>query len=162
MSRFVMWHICKIIQTEMGLSEGQVMIYNQKKNLPPTSGLWVTVGFLTGKPFGSSTKVVDDVETQIVNMGSVMSIDLMSRDESALDRKEDIVAALGSTFAQQMQEKFSFKIGRLPSNFVDVSEVEGAAILFRYNMSFQVQYVLKKTKKVGFYDTFNHTVLVEP
>ena len=39
--------ICEIIQTYMGLTSDQIYIYNQRKKIPPSEGLFVVVGLMS-------------------------------------------------------------------------------------------------------------------
>lgn len=158
-SRFYLKHVCDIIQTELGLEEGFVFLYNQKINKPTVDGLFVSVGVLTPRVFGSKSEFDNGIESQVLYMSSILSVDIMSRDTSALDRKEEVVMALGSNYAQGIQEKYSFKIGRLPTQFVNLSEIDGAAIPFRFNLSPQIQYSVRKSKAVDYYDDFGKSVI---
>ncbi len=161
-SKSFLWNVCTIIQTQLGLANGQVMIYNQKKLIPPTTGLWITVGIVTCKPFGMGTKVSGTVEHQSINMQALVSIDIMSRDDEALNRKEEVIMSLSSTFAEQIQEQYSFKIGKIPPTpLVNLGDVEGAAIPFRFNLTVQMQYMVSRSQSVPYYDQFDHSEIVE-
>jgi hypothetical protein len=152
----VLVFICQILQSELSLTAGQVWISGQKRTVPPTSGMWVVVRYLSGKPFGSKTSFDDGVEFQSVNMSALIQIDIYSQDTSALERKEEVVMALGSTFAQRLQELHAFKIGRLPvAPIADTSAVEGPAIPYRFSLTVQLQYKTEKSKAVDYYSTFD-------
>lgn len=158
----ILLHVCNIIQQGMALENGQVMLYNQKKNIPPTTNLWVTVEYLGGKPFSSVRKFDElGISQQSVTIGAVFTIDIQSRDDSALERKEDVIMALGSQYAQSMQEKYGFKIGRLPSDLQNISGAEGAALPFHFTMSIQVQYKIDKQVPVDYYDQFTDSLITE-
>lgn len=153
----ILWRLCKIIQTQMDLSDEQVWIYDQKRNIPVTSNLWVTVRFLTGKPFGNTSRFDNTTETQVLYMNSVFTIDIFSRDNSALARKEELILAFGSIYAQRLQELYAFKIARLPVSFTDLSLVEGAAIPYRFSTNLQVQYRTTVSRSVDYYEHFSET-----
>lgn len=163
-TRTILWHLGDILKAEMGLTPNQVWIYSQKRKIPPATGLWVVIEFLTGRPYGSKSQFNSDTlqEEQSVNMSALFTIDIFSRNTEALDRKEEILMAMGSIYAQQLQEKFSFKIGRVPVTFNNLSQVEGTAILYRFQITFQVSYAVEKKKSADYYDTFTHTEETEP
>lgn len=160
--KLLLTNVCSILQQEMALADGQVMIYNQKRNIPETTNLWITVGILSNKPFGNTSHFDNGIEVQSVNMGAALSIDIMSRDDSALERNEEILMALGSSFSQSIQEKYAFKIARTPTSFVNLSQIEGPSIPFRFNITMQVIYMVTKKKTIPFYDTFKNSVVVRP
>lgn len=150
----------EIIQRELGLAEERVYIYNQKLMAPQNEGLWVAIGVLNCKPFGNTNKPASSAEgmdsVQSVNMLATLTIDICSRDTSALLRKEEVLMALNSTYAQLQQERNSFFIGQLPpgSQFVNLSEVDGAAIPYRFNISVNIQYFVRKIKDIAYFDEF--------
>lgn len=159
--------ICDIIQVEMGLKKSQVFLWDQKYNVPNNEVLYVAVGVVSCKPFANNIRSDGSGSglsaVQSTNFYSLVSIQIESRDSSALDRKEELVMALRSQYAQRQQELNSFFIGNLPSNFVNLSEIDGAAIPYQFNISVGVQYFISKTKPVEYYDTFETTeVVVDP
>jgi hypothetical protein len=150
---------CEIIQREMNLAEGRVFLWDQKKFQPTDSGLYVIVSELNPKPFASNVKPGSDgwsTAVQIVNMLSTLSLDIISRGPEARDRKEEIIMAFNSIYAQQQQEINSFYIGKIPpgARFSNLSIVDGAAIPYRFNISVNIQYFVTKTKSVPYFDTF--------
>lgn len=162
-STLILKFLCKIIQTQMALSNDQVWIYDQKRNIPVTSNLWVVVRFLTGRVFGNNSIVdpLTGLETQSSYMNGVFAIDIFSKDISALARKEEIVMALVSQFSQRQQELYAFKIARTPIAFTDLSAVEGPAIPYRFSINVQVQYVTKLQRSVDYYDHFSEQTTPE-
>lgn len=158
--------VCDIIQQEMGLENDQVYLWDQKINVPNDLRLYVAVAVITAKPFANLNRTFQDEETgqyveqQTVNMQATLQIDVHSRSPLARDRKEEILMALNSTLAQQYQEAEGFYIARIPTAFVNLSEIEGAAIPYRFNISVAIQYKVSKTKCLPFYDTFQDATLV--
>ena len=153
--------LCEILEKELGLQNGRVYLYNQKIMQPTDAGLYIAVGVLNCKPFGNTNKPAStDLgmdSMQSLNMLATLSIDIISRDTSALLRKEEVVMAFNSTYAQLQQERNSFSVGQLPpgSQFVNLSEVDGAAIPYRFNISINVQYFARKVKTIEFFDEFS-------
>ena len=158
--------ICDIIQTDMGLSDGQVYTYNQKINIPTDSQLYIAVGELSSKPFGSSLtygasgSASGYYSTESVNVMTTVSVDIMSRSTEALHRKEEVVMALNSHYSIQIQEANSFSIAKLPINLVNLGHLEGTAIPYRFNFSFNITYFKSKIQSIDYYDTFSeHTII---
>ena len=61
--------------------------------------------------------------------------------------------------AQQIQEQYSFKIFR-DAPVQDLSVLEGAALLYRYDIPFILMTWTQKVTKVDFFDTFKGEVKV--
>lgn len=156
---------CDILQTFLGLAQGRVYLYNQKIFQPKDAGLYIAVGILNMKPFGNTTPLDGSgsglSSIQSVNTLATLSVNIISRDTSALRRKEEIILALNSIYSQSQQELNSFYVGKLPpgSQFVNLSEVDGAAIPYRFNISVNIQYFATLPKEVPYYDDFSPAVV---
>ncbi len=157
---------CDIIQREMGLANGRVYLWDQKIMQPTDSGLYIAVSVPSCRAFGNVNRPVSSdaglVSQQFVAMQALVDVDIISRGPSARDRKEEVVLALGSDYSEQQQEANSFYIARLPagSRFLNLSNVDGAAIPYRFRISTQIQYFVAKTSSVKYYDTFQTPSLV--
>lgn len=155
--------LCEIIQQELGLTAGHAFIWDQKVFQPTDNLLYAAVSVPSCKPFASNVKpamvggVADWSQAeQVANMLATVDIDLMSRGPDARDRKEELILAINSIYAQAQQEANSFYIGKLPpgSRFVNLSMIDGAAIPYRFKISFNMQYTVTKSKAVPYFDTF--------
>lgn len=157
--------VCDIIEQEMGLATDQVYLWNQKLTIPADDRIYIAVRVASCKPFGSKREegVIDGnySETLTVNMQATLSIDIHGRTPDARDRKEEVLMALKSTYAQSQMELNSFFVAPISTSFVDLSEVEGAAIPYRFNMNVAVQYALLKSKQIAYYDTYSDSVITE-
>lgn len=150
--------VCDIIKNYMELDADQVYLWDQKVNIPKDSKLYIAVGIASCKPFGSSKSFAssDGLEAvQSVNMLARLDINILSRGPAARDRKEEIVLAIGSVYAEQQQELNSFSIGKLPVGFVNLSQDDGAAIPYRFAISVNVQYAFTKSKEAPYFDDFS-------
>lgn len=147
---------CDVIQSELGLADGRVYLWDQKINSPSDQGLWVAVAAMNPKPFGWKS-FLDEFgnEIQSVNMHTTLSVDFISRDSSARDRKEELILALGSIYSRQQQSLNSFRIFPLSQGFVNISGIDGAAIPYRYNITCNIQYFVTKTKAAEYFDDFS-------
>lgn len=163
--------ICELVQFEMKVPDGIVLVYNQKRKLPPAKGFFVNVSFLGGRPFGAKSAQIPDpttgelVEEVSVNQQEMVQIDIFSYDDSARTRNPEIVFAMNSVNAQQVMEKNSIKIARLPSSFVDVSEVQASKRLNRYALAFNLTRAYSRKTVVPSFNEFQNPpkgILVNP
>lgn len=150
--------VCDIIQTAMGLSNGQVYLWDQKTDIPKDSQLYIAVGVLSCKPFGNRPKYDGSGAglnaIQSVNMLATLSIDIFSRGPAARDMKEQVLLALSSPYAEQQMELNSFFIAPLTTSFVNLSSIDGAAIPYRFNLSANLQYFSTLTTPMEYYSSY--------
>lgn len=148
---------CEILQKELGLANGRVYVWDQKIMQPTDSGLYIAVSIPVCTVFGNSNRQSDNGlnSEQMASVLAKLDIDIISRGPSARNRRAEVVLALNSTYAQQQQEAFGFYIGKVPpgSQFINLSNVDGAAIPYRYRISVNLQYAQFKTKPVDYYDS---------
>ena len=158
---------CDILQQELSLAPGRVYVWDQLLLQPKDPGLYIAVAAATPKCFGQS-KRYDGSGSGLVSMQSSnwyvnLNIDLISRGPDARDRKEEVVMALQSDYAESQMNANAFYIARLPNQFVNLSSVDGSLIPYRYNTSVAIQYALSKTENVDYYSTVpDATVTTEP
>lgn len=93
---------------------------------------------------------------QTLNMMATVDIDIISRGPEARDKKELVLLALQSVYSEQQQEANSFYISKLPvgSRFTNLSNIDGAAIPYRYNISMGVQYFIENTQTISYFNQF--------
>lgn len=152
--------LCDVIRTEMGLSEDQVYLWDQKIRIPTDSRLYVAVGVLRCRPFANNINYDSEsglTAVQSTNFSSDVSIDIFSRGPEARERKEELLMALQSIYAEQQQEFNSFRIFSLPTDFINLSDLDGAAIPYQFNITVRMQYFTKKTVNLQYYDQFSST-----
>lgn len=147
-----------VLKKELALTDDQIFLFDQKFENPNDSRLYIAVGVLTCKPFSNSNQSVSVganlTEVQSTNFRAILSIDIQSRSTAALMRKEEVILALNSTYAKQQMELNGFYIAPQSSAFVNLSELDGAAIPYRFNISVTIQYAVTKTKVIPFYNDF--------
>lgn len=149
---------CDVIQAGMNLSEGRVFLWDQKLMLPSDAGLFVAVSVLNCKAFGNTRKYDATSgfnQVQSVNMLALLSLDIISGGPEARDRKEEVIMAFNSTYSQQQQELNSFHIGQLSTNFINLSQLDGSRIPYRFQINLNLQYLVTKTSSVPYFDTFS-------
>lgn len=136
--------IAGLITDEMGLADGICQIYNQRRKLPAVRGFFIDVAIVGQRFHAVAKQYVDDAtqidltEEQRANAQEVIQIDIFSFDDSARLQKVNILFALTGTAAQQLSERWAMKIARLPSSFVDASEVQASKRLNRFAITFNV------------------------
>lgn len=157
--------VCNIFESEMDLAADQVYVFNQKINFPPDSRIYIAVGLVSAKPFGSRNVSVSTSggleEQQSVNMLANLSINILSKGTEALMRKEEVILALKSTYSRSQQEKYGFGIASISNSFVNLSPLEGTSILNRFNIGVNIQYNVSKNKQIAYYDDFSDAVTTE-
>lgn len=150
--------LCDIIRREMSLSAERVYIYNQKIKEPIDQGIYIVLQILNEKPFGNINRGVDSESgfnsSQAVNTMAQVSIDIKSRSLDALYRKNEIIMALKSDYSARQQQANAFYFGKLPTSFVNLSQLDASAIPYRFNITVQMQYAERKLKAVDYYDNF--------
>jgi hypothetical protein len=89
-------------------------------------------------------------------MYAQLQLDIISRGPAARDQKELVILALNSTYSQTQQQANSFLIGTLPAGgqFKNLSNIDGAAIPYRFSIDVGMQYFVSKTTAVPYFNTF--------
>lgn len=159
----------KILIAEMALAEDRVAIYNPNYKIPSFKDLWIVVRFDYSKPYANRSMAAltgvginqQYTEGQFLNTQGFYTISLMSRDLSALNRKEEVPMAFASILSQQMQESNNFRIAPIMPIY-DRSQAEGAAMIFRFDINVTVLDWYQKLKKVDYYDNFHVRVVDDP
>lgn len=147
--------VADIIAKQMGLGADQVYLYNSKIKPPKDSRLYVSINQLTSRVFSSSNKQKNGEEDLAANVFSPLDIMIFSRSTEALHRKEELVLALNSSYSEQQQELNSLKIGKISPAIVPVSQEEGAAIPYAFNITINIQYMVRKVGSYDYYDTLS-------
>jgi hypothetical protein len=133
---------------------------------PTDTNLYVAVSVPSCKPFGNSNRSLSSggglQSDQFVSMLAVTDIDIISKGPAARDRKEEIILAFNSNYAQQQQDANSFYIGKISTGFLNLSDIDGAAIPYRYRISVNMQYAFQKASPVSRFDTFTKTIYTNP
>lgn len=146
-----------IIVQELEISPDRVAIYNTRYQIPKDNDLFIVIENTGSTVFSNRTheETRDDTLYEIQNMScrSTFNIEICSRNDDALRRKEDVYFALNSTYAQNAQEVHSFKISRL-GPIRSAPEEDGAARLYRFISEVICFSWYEKEKAIRHYDTF--------
>jgi hypothetical protein len=158
---------CDVIQTYMNLPVGRVYMWDQKIMQPTDEKLFIPIYNLNPRPFANTTKFrqnfamtgLNQIQTTVIN--ATMQIEVKSRSTEAFDRKEEVIQALHSYYSLSQQEKNGFKIFEVPEDVVNLSEIDGAAIPYRFAITTKIQYRNTKVTPVPYYDTYQVTQVTE-
>lgn len=157
--------ICQVLQRQLDLTDKQIWIYNQKRDIPNDYGVYYVVSYLGQKIIGNIRKEIATqqglMEYQSVHSLAMYQLDVLSRGSKAREMRDKAIMALNSTYSQQVQEANGFQIARNSFQVTNTSEVEGTAELNRYSVSFNVTYMTETTKSIDYYDTFTKEVITE-
>lgn len=159
--------LCGLLRRYMGLAIDQCVVYNQKWLVPPDDRLYLTVSSLgPQRAYGATVETFDGpgggvlLEEIAIPTQEMIGIDLYSRSQEAVDRKEELLMTLASTFAQQLCEQYAMKMARIPMTFADLSGLEGTSRLNRFHLAFAVLRTRSKVTVIEYYDAFSTPALV--
>jgi hypothetical protein len=162
--------LADLFQQQLDLPADRVFIYNQKWKIPPDDDIFIVVSLLTMKPYGSYRRQADDplfglIEVIGTNLQETYTVDIFSRNGMARVRRLELLFALQSTQAQQLSEDNSFRLATVPPVFVDLSGLEGSAILNRYQLTFSLLRAEERKRAIEYFDTFENppkTLITNP
>ena len=160
--------IADILQEELTLDDAHCLLGDQKWRLPEDEAMFCVVFDDTIKPLGS-VKYLDTVSTsptlgseiQQISGVHAIRVEIMSFSNEARVRKEEVMMALNSLYAEQQAESAGIQIGR-PQTPVNASDAEGTSRLLRYVIHVNVSALHQKVKvlpQYGYYDKFNNAVV---
>ena len=138
-----------------------VMIKSQNIKLFNTPNIQITVSTLRNRIYSNRLEhkevVVEDVtkyyEDVYINEDRTMQIDIYSKNNDARIRYPEVQACLSSTYAEQLQDKYQFRIGVI-SDAVNLSGLDGGSEINRFTIRFQCLTWNKYTKEVDYYQSF--------
>ena len=164
--------LLEIIQRVLELDPSMIWMENQKFFEPENAlaGMWLVLMFPSlktfasglhpaGAPTGDNGASWDQTE-KWANFSGPIDINILSRDLSALNRKEEVVMALDGPYSRSQQEANGFYIARIPHNMVDLSTQDGAAIPWRFVLSVELQYGKARVFPSNYYQTFGTEIVV--
>jgi hypothetical protein len=144
--------IADVIKKSLDLTSDQIWIYNQRRNIPSTSGLNITIGRVAIQTYGNNAVQVGDAITSGQWFQESIAIDMFSKNTEAFDRVHEVVGALGSPLSTFIQQQTGISIARVPSSIVDTSGLEGAGMLFRTTITINVLSAYEQTLGATYFD----------
>jgi len=152
--------VADIIKEFMALNDNAVYIYNQdfKRN---TGDLQVVIQYNSSTPYSVTNKFKPNTEgvegaTQQLRVQTKedYTINLLSKNEDARLRKEEVLMALISQRSIDLQNQYQFSIANISSSFIDVSEVEASGALNRFAITISLITGYMKEIDAPYYDDF--------
>jgi len=159
--------IADIISHEMDIPSGQIALYDQ--SVPSASqltGLHIAIDILEKEVLNNNVRHesrdgdADLWQVQTMQVREHICIHVFSADEEAHERNHEIVFALGSTYAQQVQEEYGMGIGRIPSAYIKVFDAAQTPPVNHYTITITAQRSHFKESKVDYYDKFQPAEII--
>lgn len=156
-----------ILIEEMQIPTNQIWIRNQNVVIPNDDEIYIAVGMIDTQVMSVQNVPVDEVsglsEKQRVNMRENIQIDIHSRDQKAINRRFEVLAALVSVYSVQLQEQYGFRIFDIPTSFLNTSGTEGAENINKYSLVVPCFTWFEKAKAIStvngdYYETFDTRV----
>jgi len=148
-----------ILKNCMVLTDQQIFIYNQDFKLPETSGLFIILQYNNSTNYSSTNTFIPADEGEeggqeciAMNAKEEYTINIISKNDEARQRKEEVIMSLNSNFSKDQQGLYQFQIAQISSSFVNVSELEGAGMLNRYAINISLLAHYSKTMDTTYYD----------
>ena len=155
--------VADVIQQSMGLMASQVVLSNQKIFIP-TPGPLIVVRYVGPSKIISNVDEWTDIagtftEVQTMCMWHLLQIDIMSYDDTARLRKEEIAFAVNSLLSEAQQEMFNMNIANFTGSFLDTSFLEETKRITCYTTTISTTSVLMKQQPVqDYYVDFTRAV----
>lgn len=146
--------LCDIIEHELNLPAGRVVLYDQNYQAPNDPDLYIVVGQENSQVI-ANTKRFDPQTNQMkqsVVTATKYFVEFTSKNSEAFERQPEIIAAVNSYYSEQKQEENSIKIYRT-TNVNDLSLIEGPSSLHRYRFSVIINSVVNIGKNVETFDS---------
>jgi hypothetical protein len=134
--------LADIITVFMGIDATRVVLYDENWSPPKDQGIYITIQTDPTDITGVSQKYNKDTGANESSLSAFqrLSVNITSRDRTALQRKEEVVMALTSIYSQQQQELQQVRIFR-EGPILDLSFIEGAKALHRYQIPVKITFV---------------------
>lgn len=147
-----------ILVNQMNMKSERVNIYDEKWKIPPIDELFIVLEYRTGKLIAnrnifSALEGGTPAESQEINVLEQITVGVFSRDRSATQKKEEVLMAILSSYSQQQQEKYAFRIARI-GPITDLSAVEGVAMIKRYDIDLSVYAWYSKVIAPEYFDSY--------
>lgn len=158
--------IAQILKKEMGLSLGQIMLGLENWEIPENPGLYIALFYGAPQTVANNNQNGVDaqgnyVEVQSAVMLHEIEIDIMSFDPSARTRKEQVLWAIQSYYAQSLMAQYSMRLAKTPGSFIPVTSPEPSKQLNRFRLTIAVNALYQNIKTTPYYDSLQPVKPVE-
>lgn len=154
-----------IIKNYLNLNDNQILIYNQDFKIPATKGLFILLQYNTSQPYSVVNKFIPAAieiegaeESVSVLMKEDYTINVVSKNDEARQRKEEILMAFNSNYSQEQQGLYQFQIAKISNSFINISELEGAGMLNRFAINISLLAHYNRINDIAYYDTFTNQI----
>lgn len=135
-----------------------VIIYSQNIKLFNTDKLQITVQANNFKTYSNRLETLQKADgkfyqIQDLNQGCQIQIDCYSRNNEALYRHHEIIAAMNSIHAHELMDLYNFKLG-IAGNTVNISGADGGSDINRFVTTYNAIIHHHKEKEINYYDKF--------
>ena len=153
-----------ILQNQMALGAGQIMLGFENWEIPETPGLYVYLAYGSEQVIGNNnTSALDSegnfVEVQQCVMLHQVVIDVLSFDSSARLRKEGVLWALASQYAQNEMELNGMRIASTPGSFTTITSPEPSKQLNRFQLGIEVYAMHQNDVAAPYFDSLQPVAL---
>lgn len=158
--------VADIIQTFMGLTDGQVMLAYQRYEIP-TKGLYIVLTPIADQVI-SRDNYIEDIggnESEVTDIVAIhdIQIDIMSFGPEARQRRMEVQAALASQYSQNAQVANGLSIARNLMPIQDTSFLEETEFLLRFTTRIRVTALTTITHSdADYYDSFTGELNLDP
>lgn len=156
--------VADLIKNGLGLSDGQVHLYNQKFKVPNDSKMYVSIGVLTTDIIRnrSSHEEVNGSfsEIQSATFRDFLDIRIQSSSQQALLQRSQIPMAFNNDYARNQMALNSFMVANHMTKFVNVDDQIGAYMVYGFNFNVSLQYAVEKIIPANYYETFSEPSVI--
>lgn len=135
--------VADILKVRMVIADDRVWVRYQNQLIPPKSDIFINVGMIDSQIISSVNTPIptDDGMDELLQViaRENIQIDILSRDNSALLRRFEVIAALKSIYSEQQQEYYNFRIFPISNSFVNTSLAEGGSNINRFSITIACQ-----------------------
>lgn len=158
--------LAMVLQSEMGLADGQIMLGLENFLIPPNTGLYVAIFYGVDQTIGNNNYNLENTqgeyeEVQDVIMLHQIDIDVMSFNSEARLRKQEVLQAVQSYYAETLMEQYQMRLASTPGAFIPIQTMETTKQLNRFKLTIEMNAIYRKTKLTPFYDSLQTVKLVE-
>lgn len=167
MDRVTAAYLRDIIIEEMNIPSERIWVRDQNVVIPNDEDIFIAVGMVDSQVMSVRNIPIEEgedlQEKQRVTMRENIQIDIHSRNTDAISRNWEILAALNSIYAYQVQDENNFRINSLPTSFVNTSGTEGAENINKFSITVPCFVWYSKQKAIStvngdWYDNFDTRV----
>lgn len=149
-----------VLQDQMVITPGQLMIGLENWKVPENVNLYVAMFYGPETTLGNNTTYDPDgfggmTELNECTMLHEIVLDVMSFSSEARLRKQEILQALVSDFAQRTADQYQMRICQVPTGFIPAPTLEETKQLNRFRITFAVNALYRKVQVAQYYDVIN-------